>query len=102
MNGQRWGAETGPVKTVVAKKGYAVAGLQVGGSFFEIAWFEVVFAKLGATGLDMTDKYTSQWAGAKPWGTKPRGDNGQTVVGIYGTVDGTQAAGLGLVQMPNK
>jgi WD40 repeat protein len=102
VNGQRWGVEAGPVKTVVAKKGYAVAGLHAGGSFYEVAWFDVIFAKLGATGLDMSDKYTTAWTGRKSWSTTTLGDNGQLVVGIFGAVNNSQAAGLGLVQLPDK
>ena len=102
VNGQRWGVEAGPVSTIMAKKGYAVAGLNAGGSYYDVGWFEVVFAKLGATGLDMSDKYTSPPTGTKNWSPRTFGDNGQLVVGFFGTVNNSQLAGLGLVQMPDK
>ncbi len=89
-------------KTIVAKKGYAVAGLRVGSFGTDLRWFDVIFAKVGADGLDMSDKYTTAWTGQKFGTVAMTGDNGQLVVGIYGTASPTLLTGLGLVLLPEK
>ena len=101
-NGDRWGADVGLSKTVIAKKGYAVAGLRTAGSGTDVRWFDVIFARLGPDGLDMSDKYTTPWTGTKWLNPVVIGDNGQLVVGIYGAASPVLLTGLGLVQLPDK
>jgi hypothetical protein len=101
-DGNRWGADAGLAKSIVAKKGYAVAGVRSAGAGYDIRWFEVIFARLGPDGLDMTDKYASQWTGTKWYTPVTMGDNGQLVVGIFGSASQTLITGLGLVQVPEK
>ena len=60
--GAVFGYQTGAVRNIVAKPGYAVAGLHVS-STYNLFGLEVVFAKITDTGLNMADQYTSPWEG---------------------------------------
>jgi len=71
--------------SVVAKVGYAVAGLEVDADQYVFA-VRVVFARLGADGrLDPRDSYKSDWIG-NPQGrvVKTLGGDGVKVVGVCG------------------
>ncbi|MGO8747318.1 MAG: hypothetical protein ACLQNE_15135 [Thermoguttaceae bacterium] len=72
-------------RTVVARPGYAVAGIDVDAAEYVLA-IRVVFMRIDPNGrLQANDAYKSDWIG-RPRGTAPKllGGDGSRVVGVYG------------------
>lgn len=91
---------------VVARPGYAVAGLVTWQpDFGRIGGIQVIFGKLDQnTGkLDLTpqNSYESKWLGTKPRNepTKKLGGDGRLPVGVFGR-RGSDADTIGLIQLP--
>jgi S1-C subfamily serine protease len=88
--GERMGMPYGKRPTaptiVKAKEGYALAGVVVrGGGALEGICF--TFMRIGKSGLDTTDAYTSEWFGEqkrKPRPSELQAGDGSKVVGIHG------------------
>gem|GEM_PF-2153655 len=100
IEGAVWGQVRGSNGRVVAKSGYAVAGVKVNGTF-NVAGFEVIYMKIDGGILNPKTKYSSPWIGSSrnEGGPNTIGDNGQPVIGIVGFAD-YYLFGLGLVQLP--
>jgi hypothetical protein len=99
--GTRWGTERGKSISLVARRGYAIGAIKVQGSN-SVEGLEVVFVRVGRTGLDSADSYGSPWVGLRT--SEPvltLGGDGLPVVGIHGRA-GAALFSLGLVQMPAK
>jgi WD40 repeat protein len=98
--GEVAGNASGPPTTLVAKKGYAVAGIRVSADY-DIWGMQLIFAKLTEKGLDLSDKYTSDWVGSQNYTERTVGDNSnQAAIGIFGTGNRNGVTGIGLVQLP--
>jgi hypothetical protein len=68
----------------MAKKGYAVAGLEVKTNPY-VAAVRVVFMRLDDDGdLDTDDTYKSAWIGQAAGSAQTLGGDGKTVIGVYG------------------
>jgi hypothetical protein len=78
------GQTINPQTDVVAKEGYAVAGVIVDASQFVQA-IQVIFMKLNDGRLETSDSYKSNWIGT-PSSESPTtlAGDGQLVVGVYG------------------
>jgi hypothetical protein len=85
------------MRTVKAKKGYAVGGL-VGKGQVLVDGFKVIFMRTKEGSLDPHDFYESEWIGG-PGGDDARrlGGDGKPVIGIYGR-SGDDLNRLGLIQ----
>jgi len=86
VDGKVYGDPNPPVKEVVAKPGYAVAGIISGGAEGAARGkaFKVVFMRIAGTGLDTADTYLSAWLGEKGGGEVKLGGDGAYVIGITG------------------
>ena len=91
---------------VVARPGYAVAGLVTWqADFGRIGGIQVIFGRLdqNAGKLDLTpqNSYESKWFGTKPRNepTKKLGGDGSLPVGVFGRT-GSDADTIGLILMP--
>lgn len=90
---------------VVARAGYAVAGLVTWHNERRIAGIQVIFGKLdqNAGKLDLTpqNSYESKWLGTKPRNepTKKLGGDGRLPVGVFGN-RGADADTIGLILLP--
>jgi hypothetical protein len=100
VKGRIFGGVTPDAQTVMAKRGYAVAGLSA--SIFHY-WYgmDVVFMAVDANGnLDPKDQYRSEWQGyGQQYSTTQIGGDGKTLIGIFG-YGGDYLTGIGLVQLP--
>jgi hypothetical protein len=85
---------------VVARDGYAVAGLNVNAGQYVHA-VQIVFARVTADGkLDPADSYTSDWLGTKTdASTTPLDSRGAPIIGIHGRKAAILDA-IGLVLKP--
>ncbi len=96
------GAEQGevqePTRTVEARSGYAVGGLN-GTGIMCLNGFEVEFMKVEGGGLDVHHSYTSDWLGGKnnARNAVKLAATGKPVVGVFGRSD-TVVRALGLVE----
>jgi hypothetical protein len=81
----------------MAKEGYAVGALNFGATE---GWakFQVVFMKITKSGLDPADSYKSRWIRRPPEKYVTVGGDGRPVIGIFGALDGTKVAAVGLIQ----
>jgi hypothetical protein len=94
-------------KAIVAKKGYAVAGVRNDGDVRD--GFELVFARIGPKKLDLADTYLSEWIG-KPeqerWARTTYIKTGEPIIGIFGSTHTTREGSitsvqrLGLIALP--
>jgi hypothetical protein len=76
--------ETGANRTeLVAKPGYAVGRIN-GRDGLLVDAIQIVFMRIGPTGLDANDSYLSEWAGGKGGNAKTISSNGKFVLGIHG------------------
>ncbi len=98
-DGKKRPAKTAIVnKRIVAKKGYAVAGLKAKGGL-GVTGLSITFMEIGPAGLDPAKTYESPWIGTEG-SLDPAVDmsgNGLPVVGIYGHGSGTTLSALGLI-----
>jgi hypothetical protein len=99
--GTMYGYVNGPPQTIMAKKGYAVSGVQVQASYFMYG-LQVDFMKVEKSGLDTKDSYSSEWVGRKYSSNRQLtlGGDGNFVVGAYGKTTSQQVASLGVIQLP--
>jgi hypothetical protein len=96
--GRLIGVPEGPPKEVVAKPGYAVAGLVAKGAN-RVDGFKVIFMKIAGPTLDTKDTYESEWIGGRGGGPETKlGGDGAYVIGIHGR-SATDLDGLGLIQI---
>ncbi len=94
-------APAAPV-TIKAKPGYVVSGLALR-TGLGLDALTVTFAKLGETGLDLADTYTSEQAGGNGGGPSTAGGNGALFVGVTGHLGGDGSpCSLGLVAVVPK
>jgi hypothetical protein len=91
---------------VLAKPGYAVAGLLVHHNPGRIQGIQVTFMKMdpGTLRLDTSpaSTYRSLWFGTRPRGDKPKelGGDGRPVIGVFGK-SGADCDTIGLIQVTN-
>ncbi|MDY3555117.1 hypothetical protein R5W24_004252 [Gemmata sp. JC717] len=84
-----------------AKAGYAVSGVTTRAGLW-IKSLRVTYARIQGDLLDLTDTYSSEWAGAKDAGAGVTIDTGgRFAVGIVGKTEPTQVMNIGLVHMKN-
>ena len=97
--GETLGGEHGPASPnkIVAKPGYAVAGLLIN-SGDAVDGFEVIFARvlLSGAGLNIADSYRSKWMGGRGGSAQTLGKDGRLVVGCFGS-NGDWMDSLGLL-----
>jgi hypothetical protein len=99
--GARYGTPRGRPIGVVARRGFAVAAVNLQGES-AVEGLEVKFARITSTGLDREDAYVSPWIGRRSGGQALTiGGDGLPVVGIYGRA-GVVVYSLGLVQVPEE
>ncbi|MEO6808254.1 MAG: hypothetical protein ABI353_03990 [Isosphaeraceae bacterium] len=95
--GARFGKETEPAVTVLARPGYAVGALNTRTGLL-VDGFQVVFMKVKDGRLDPQDAYQSDWLGdAKGGGAGKVSGDGRLVVGLHGKTNGQEINALGLV-----
>lgn len=85
----------------IAKRGYAIGGLEVNVSGNEIIGIRCVFMKAGRQGLDRQDSYLGPWVGTRPRfgrGTSVHGD-GHWVYGLW-YESAPRVSALGLIRDP--
>jgi hypothetical protein len=83
------------IHAVVAKPGYAVAGMTVNSENI-VNGFKLKFMRIRGTTLDPTDSYDSDWIGGQ-WGKQQTilGGDGKSVIGCFGHAgDGVDSIGL--------
>lgn len=99
VEGVTHGKKLGDLKTIEARPGYAVSGIVVK-TGLAVDGFKVVFMRMKPDGLDLNDKYESEWIGGRGGGAEtPMGCDGKPVIGIQGrSGDGLDA--IGLIQAP--
>jgi hypothetical protein len=97
MESRVYGTPSDKTTKLIARPGYAVAGMRVKSGIF-VDGFEVIFMRIGDDGLVPDDTYVSDWVGG-PGGAKEQklGGDGRPVIGIYGEC-GTIVPRLGLLQ----
>jgi len=84
VEGKTYGRFGGTPQEIVAKPGYAVAGIVVRGGI-RVDAFKVVFMRVGGASLDSRDSYESKWLGGTGGGGEVKlGGDGAYVVGIHG------------------
>ena len=89
---------------VMARAGYAVAGLLTYQNSMRIQGIQVIFAKIdmrtGRLDLSPANSYKSRLSGSRGKGApKQLGGDGRFVIGVYGKT-GADADTIGLIQMP--
>ena len=89
---------------VMARAGYAVAGLLTYQNSMRIQGIQVIFAKIdmrtGRLDLSPANSYKSKLSGSRGKGApKQLGGDGRFVIGVYGKT-GADADTIGLIQMP--
>ncbi len=86
---------------IIAKDGYAVAGVRVN-AYSRITHIQVVFMRLTGSTLDPGDTYTSEWIGAsEPTEWKLIGGSGQPIIGIFG-IWTKELRAVGLIEKDSK
>jgi hypothetical protein len=92
-----YGTPSDKRKKLIARPGYAVAGIRVKSGIF-VDGLEVIFMRIGDNGLVADDNYVSDWVGG-PGGANEHtlGGDGRPIIGIYGEC-GTIVPRLGLIQ----
>jgi hypothetical protein len=96
--GRIYGTVVGPVKTVVARPGYAIGGL-VTHTGLTLDGFGIVFMKVDGDRLDIDDTYKSSWIGDRNGGNPDEvATKRSIIVGIQGRA-GTEVNGLSLIGM---
>jgi hypothetical protein len=98
LPGPQHGKVNGKPVSIVARPGYAVAGIIAHGGD-RLDGFRVVFMRIKGRGLDPSQTYESDWVGGQQ-GSVPihLGCDGNPVVGLFGGA-GDWVDGLGLVQL---
>lgn len=81
---------------VLAKKGYAVAGLMVQTDSKNILGVQVIFAKLADGRLDMSDSYKGNWIATPGQSPEKLAGDGRLVIGTFGR-KGLNMDAMGLV-----
>jgi len=81
---------------VLAKQGYAVAGLLVQTDSKNILGVRVIFAKLSAGHLDMSESYESNWIATPGQSPQKLAGDGRLVIGTFGR-KGLNMDAMGLV-----
>jgi hypothetical protein len=93
------GAQEGKVgasRAVIARPGYAVAGMIVRGTD-RLNAFKLVFMRVSGSRLLASDRYESDWIGTRAGGEEVRlGDDGTPVIGVFGRAGG-EIDGAGLL-----
>lgn len=89
---------------IMARAGYAVAGLLTYQNDFRIQGIQVIFGKIdtrtGRLDVSPASSYKSKWTGTRDHGApKQLGGDGRLVIGVYGKM-GADADSIGLIQMP--
>jgi hypothetical protein len=70
--------------TILARPGYAVAGINVNGEQ-HVRGIQIIFARQSEGRFDLLDTYESDWLGLPPNRPAVRlGGTGQRVIGIHG------------------
>ncbi len=93
-------AARGRTIELLARPGYAVAGLRLVRFNSAIDTFQAMFARLGANGLEPTDTYLSDRIGLADLNFLTITVKHNLSVGIYGVVNDGLPYALGLVQTP--
>ncbi len=97
-SGSLYGRVNGKPVAILARPGYAVAGIIAHGGD-RLDGFRVVFMRIKGQGLEPAQSYQSDWVGGEEKNIPARlGCDGNTVVGIYGT-SGECVDGMGLIQL---
>ncbi|HMF15668.1 MAG TPA: hypothetical protein VKE98_00605, partial [Gemmataceae bacterium] len=91
---------SGPSTRIVAKEGYAVAGIVAKKTEGEILLhgLKIVFMRIDGAGLNPKDSYESDWVGGQGGQDIRLGGDGQPIIGIFGRA-GQAIDALGLVQL---
>jgi tetratricopeptide (TPR) repeat protein len=91
---------SGPSMRIVAKKGYAVAGIVAKKTEGEILLhgLKIVFMRIDGSRLDPKDSYESDWLGGQGGQDIRLGSDGRPIIGIFGRA-GQAIDALGLVQL---
>ena len=98
--GEVHGVVNNNVQTVIAKKGYAVAGLNTRAGL-NLNGFEIVFMKKKGATFDARTAYKSQWLGDKTGGgDRVLTTGGREIVGIFGGASNELVGGMGLIAAP--
>jgi hypothetical protein len=98
VDGHTHGTPEGGFQEILAKPGYAVAGI-VGKRSTRVDGFKVIFMRVAGPLLDPRDSYTSKWIGGTVPGEEVTlGGDGAYVVGIFGRY-GADVDCFGLVQI---
>ncbi len=93
-------ASRGQTIELMAKPGYAVAGLQAVRYNVGIDSLQVQFAKLGPNGFDPEDSYLGEIIGDRDRRVEKMQAKQNLTVGFYGALYENRVAALGLVQLP--
>jgi hypothetical protein len=98
-DGRQYGKPSGAEQEIVAKPGYAVAGIVARGGT-RVDGFKVVFMRVAGPGLDPRDSYTSKWLGGSGGGDEMKiGGDGGYVLGIHGrSADDLDCLGLVIIK----
>jgi prepilin-type processing-associated H-X9-DG protein len=90
-------------KTVLARDGYVVGGMNVKTYGINVEAVQLIFVRMNAGKINAADQYTSDWLGSdKPDATLTKlAGNGETVVGIFGR-QGMNTDAIGLVILSQK